>query len=103
MQSLHLQLHQIRFNKRNSQEKLHHPILSLLGKLHHLLHQYILREFIGVINLTSVRTENSWGINCVILEGPKVPLGPKLLHYITLLFRIDFSDDLILFTLQNWF
>ena len=54
------------FSKRNSQEQLHHPVLSLLGKLHSLLHQNILREFIGVINVTSVTPENSWGINCVI-------------------------------------
>ena len=32
------------FNKRNSQEKLHHPVLCLLGKVHHLLHQNILSE-----------------------------------------------------------
>ena len=60
------------FNKRNSQEKLHHPISSLLGKVDSLVHQNILREFIGVINFTSVTPEDSWGINCVVLEGPMV-------------------------------
>ena len=30
-------------------------------------------------------------------------LGPKLLHYITLVFRINFPDYLIFFTLQYWF
>ena len=54
-------------NKRNSQEKLHHPV--------NLLHQNILRELICVRNLTSVTPENSWGIiNCVILEGLMVRL-----------------------------
>ena len=57
------------FNKRNSQEKLHHPALSLSGKLHNLLHRNILWEFALVINFTSVTPEKSWGINSVILEG----------------------------------
>ena len=50
------------FDKRNSKEKLHHPVLSLLGKL------------FGVTILTSVAPENSWGISCVILEGLMVIL-----------------------------
>ena len=37
-------------NKRNSQENSHHPVLSLLGKLHNLLHQNILGELTGIIN-----------------------------------------------------
>ena len=32
-----------------------------------------------------------------------MPLGPKLLHYITSLFRINFTDNVIFFALQNWF
>ena len=60
------------FNKRNFQERLHHSVFSLLGKLHNLLHTNILRELIGVMIFTSVTPENSWGINCVVLEGPMV-------------------------------
>ena len=30
-------------------------------------------------------------------EGPRIPLGPKLLHYITLLFRINFPDYVMIF------
>ena len=64
-------------NKRllNSQEKLHHLVLSLFGRitvLHRLLHQKILRELVGVMNFTLVTPEHFWGINCVILEGPMV-------------------------------
>ena len=66
------------FSKRNSHEKLRHPVLSLLGELHHRLHQKILRELIGVINFTSVTPENPWGINNVILEGPMVNGGSQM-------------------------
>ena len=34
------------FNKRNSQEKSHHPVLSLSGKLHNLLRRNTLRELV---------------------------------------------------------
>ena len=30
-------------------------------------------------------------------KNNKIPLGPKLLHYIMLLFRIDFTDYVIVF------
>ena len=60
------------FKKRNSQETLHHPVLSVLGKITQSCTQNSLRELIGVINFTSVTPDNSWGINCVILEGPMV-------------------------------
>ena len=36
-------------------------------RLHHLLHQNILRESIGVMNFSSV---TSWGTNHIILKGP---------------------------------
>ena len=44
------------------------------------IHQNILRELIGVINLTSVTPENSQGINCAILMGPMVHLGIFRVH-----------------------
>ena len=46
--------------------------MSLTEKLHNLLHQNILTEWVVVMNVASVTPENSWGINCVILEGPMV-------------------------------
>ena len=63
------------FDKRIAQDKLHHPVLSLWGKLDNLLHQNTLREFVGVINFTSVTPEIFGGIYCVILEGPMVHAG----------------------------
>ena len=45
-----------------------------LGKdlLPHPLHQNVLRDLIGVMNLTSVTPENSCRIKCVILHSPMV-------------------------------
>ena len=59
------------FNKRNSQEKLHHPVLFLSGKYTPFTPKY--SQGINLRNkFTSVTPENSWGINCVILEGTMV-------------------------------
>ena len=38
-----------------------------------------------------------------LTELLRYPLVPKLLHYITSLFRIVFPNYVIIFTLQNWF
>ena len=59
------------FTKRNSQKKITPPCLvPVRKKVHNLLHQNVLGELISVICFTSVTPEHSWGINCVILEGP---------------------------------
>ena len=34
---------------------------------------------------------------------PSPPLGPELLHYMTILFRAIFPDYLLLFASQNWY
>ena len=47
------------FNKRNSQENLHHPVLSLLGKFAQSSTPKYCQELIGVINFTSITPENS--------------------------------------------
>ena len=58
---------------RNSQEKLHHPVLSLLGKIM----QSFTPKYSQGINWRNkfhpVTPENSWGNNCVIVGGPMVP------------------------------
>ena len=58
------------FNKRNSPGKITPSCVVPLRKEHTTeLHQNILREFIGAMHFTSVTTENSRGIKCVILMG----------------------------------
>ena len=57
---------QIFFRGPKARQELHLFVLPLLGKITHLLH---IRESIDVINITSVTPENSWGHDCVILEG----------------------------------
>ena len=60
------------FHKRNSQEKLHLVVLSLLGKITQGITPKKPWELIGLINFTMATPENSWGVNCVILEGTVV-------------------------------
>ena len=60
------------FNKRNSQAKLHHPVLFLLGKI---TLSFTPKHSRGINWRDKVHlgyTRKSWGINCVILEGPMV-------------------------------
>ena len=66
-------------------------------RLRHGLHRKILTELIGVIHFTSGTPENSWGINCVILEGPMVPFR----HFPLLPPRFAAQDFCFLYCSRN--
>ena len=63
------------FNKHNSQAKLHHLVLSLLGRSTPRLHPKYSQRINWRNKFTSVTPKNSRRINCVILMGPMVLLG----------------------------
>ena len=67
-----------RFNTCNFNEKAHLLVLSLLGKDYTIFDTKNSQEFIGVIHVSAVTPESSWGICfCVILEGPMLGVsGP---------------------------
>ena len=69
-----------RFNKRNSQEKLHLLVLSLLGGSTPPITPKYSQRINWHNQFTSVTPENSRGLNCVILMGPMVLNRSRTVH-----------------------